>query len=65
MDKPTNWNYDVLAKELSENHDCDEAAIPFLLEEARKRRDGEVIAPRIKKEIAKLEKDASISNGRK
>ena len=28
-------------------------------------RDGEVIAPRIKKEIAKLEKDASISNGRK
>jgi len=28
-------------------------------------RDGEVIAPRIKREIAKLEKDASISNGRK
>lgn len=44
MEKTTNWNYDALARELSENHDCDEAAIPFLLEEARKRRDGGVIA---------------------
>jgi len=28
-------------------------------------RDGEMIAPRIKREIAKLEKDAELSNGRK
>ena len=28
-------------------------------------RDGETIAPRIKREIAKLEKDARISNGSK
>ena len=40
-----NWNYDELAEKLAMGRiDVDEAAIPFVLEEARKRRDGNVIA---------------------
>ena len=40
-----NWNYDELAEKLAMGRiDVDEAMIPFVLEEARKRRDGNVIA---------------------
>ena len=45
MESDTNWNYDELAWKLAMGRiDVDEAAIPFVLEEARKRRDGNVIA---------------------
>ena len=45
MESDTNWNYDELAEKLAMGRiDVDEAAIPFVLEEARKRRDGNVIA---------------------
>ena len=40
-----NWNYDEFAEKLAIGRiDVDEAAIPLVLEEARKRRDGNVIA---------------------
>lgn len=40
-----NWNYDELAGELVKGHDViEEEAVPFLLDEARKRRDGDMIA---------------------
>ena len=40
-----NWNYDEIAEKLAMRRiDVDEAAIPLMLEEARKRRDGNVIA---------------------
>ena len=45
MEGDTNWNYDELAEKLAKGRaDVDEAVIPFVLEEARKRRDGNVIA---------------------
>ena len=45
MESDKNWNYDELAEKLAMGRiDVDEAAIPFVLEEARKRRDGKVIA---------------------
>ena len=45
MESDTNWNYDELAWKLAMGRiDVDEAAIPFVLEESRKRRDGNVIA---------------------
>ena len=45
MESDKNWNYDELAEKLAMGWiDMDEAAIPFVLEEARKRRDGNVIA---------------------
>ncbi len=45
MDNDTSWNYDELAEKLAMGWiDVDEAMIPFVLEEARKRRDGNVIA---------------------
>ena len=45
MDNRTDWNYDELVEKLAMGRvDVDEAAIPFVLEEARKRRDGNVIA---------------------
>ena len=40
-----NWNYDEIAEKLAMRRiDVDEAVIPFVLEEARKRHDGSVIA---------------------
>lgn len=40
-----NWNYDELAEKLAMGRiDIDEEAIPLILEEARQRRDGNVIA---------------------
>ena len=40
-----NTTYDELAGELAKGYDViEEGAVPFLLEEARKRRDGEMIA---------------------
>ena len=40
-----NCNYDELAERLARGYiDVDREAIPFLLDEARKRRDGDVIA---------------------
>ncbi len=40
-----NWNYEELAKKLAMGRiDLEEESIPFILEEARKRRDGNVIA---------------------
>ena len=40
-----NWNYDELAEMLSMGRiDVDRAAFPYMLDEARKRRDGDVIA---------------------
>ena len=45
MDNDTSWNYDELAEKLAMGRvDVDEAAIPLVLEEARKRRDVHVIA---------------------
>ena len=45
MENGKNWNYDELAWKLALGRiDVDEAAIPLVLEEARKRRDGNVIA---------------------
>lgn len=45
MNNPTTWNYDELAEMLAMGRiDVDEAAIPLVLEEARKRSDGNVIA---------------------
>jgi TPR repeat protein len=45
MDNDTSWRYDELAEKLAMGRvDVDEAAIPFVLEEARKQRDGNVIA---------------------
>jgi len=45
MGGDTNWNYDELAEKLAMGRiDVDAAVIPFVLEEARKRRDGNVIA---------------------
>ena len=45
MDNDTNWNYDELAEKLALGRiDVDEAAIALVLDEARKRRDGNVIA---------------------
>ena len=45
MEKSKSWNYDELAEKLAMGRiDIDEEAIPFMLEEARKRRDGDVIA---------------------
>ena len=45
MGNSRSWNYDELAAELAKGHDViEEGAVPFLLEEARKRRDGEMIA---------------------
>lgn len=39
------WNYDELTERLARRYiDMDREAIPYLLEEARKRRDGDVIA---------------------
>ena len=40
-----NWNYDEIAEKLAMGRiDVDGAAMPFVLDEARKRRDGNVIA---------------------
>lgn len=40
-----NWNYDEFAEKLAMGRiDVDGAAMPFVLDEARKRRDGNVIA---------------------
>ena len=45
MDNDKNWNYDELAEKHAIGRiDVDAAAIPFVLEEARKRRDWNVIA---------------------
>ena len=45
METTMNCNYDELVEKLAIGRiDVDEAAIPFVLEEARKRRDGNVIA---------------------
>ncbi len=45
MDNDTNRNYDEIAEKLAIGQiDLDGAAIPLLLEEARKRRDGDMIA---------------------
>ena len=45
MENQRNWNYDELSEKLAMGRiDVDEAAIPFVLEEARKRRDRNVIA---------------------
>ncbi len=45
MENQRNWNYDALAEKLAMGRiDIDEEAIPFMLEEARQRRDGNVIA---------------------
>ena len=45
MKHDKNWNYDELAEKLAMGRiDVDEAAIPLVLEEARNRRDGNVIA---------------------
>ena len=45
MGGDTNWNYDELAEKLAMGRvDVDEAAISLVLEEARKRHDGNVIA---------------------
>ena len=45
MENQRNWNYDALAEKLAMGRiDIDEEAIPFILEEARQRRDGNVIA---------------------
>lgn len=45
MEHDINWNYDELVEKLAMGRiDVDEAAIPFVLDEARKRRDGNVIA---------------------
>lgn len=45
MEGDTNWNYGELAEKLAKGRaDVDEAAIPLVLEEARNRRDGNVIA---------------------
>lgn len=45
MDNDTGWNYDEIAEKLAIGQiDLDGAAIPFVLEEARKRRDGDMIA---------------------
>ncbi len=44
MESDKSWNYDELAEKLAMGRiDVDEAAIPLVLEEARKRRDGNVI----------------------
>lgn len=44
MEDYTNWNYDELAEKLAMGLiDIDEEAIPLMLEEARKRRDGNEI----------------------
>ena len=45
MESDKNWNYDELAEKLAMGRiDFEEAAIPFVLEESWKRRDGNVIA---------------------
>ena len=45
MENQRIWNYDELAEKLAMGRiDIDEEAIPFMLEEARQRRDGNVIA---------------------
>ena len=45
MENGKNWNYDELAEKLAMGRiDIEEAAIPLVLEEARNRRDGNVIA---------------------
>ena len=45
MEHDANWNYDEFAEKLAMGRiDIDAAAIPFVLDEARKRRDGNVIA---------------------
>ena len=44
MEGDANWNYDELAEKLAKGRaDVDEVAIPFMLEEARKRCDVNVI----------------------
>lgn len=45
MDKDMNWNYEEIAKKLAMGCiDLEEASIPFMLGEARKRHDGDVLA---------------------
>ena len=45
MEKDMNWNYDEIAKKLAMGRiDLEEESIPFMLDEARKRHDGDVLA---------------------
>ena len=45
MDKDMNWNYEEIAKKLAMGRiDLEEASISFMLGEARKRHDGDVLA---------------------
>ena len=45
METTMNWNYEELAKKLALGRiDLEEESIPFILEEARKRHDGDVLA---------------------
>ena len=59
MDKDMNWNYEEIAKKLAMGRiDLEEASISFMLGEARKRHDGDVLAY-LHKELKDFMKDAS------